>query len=107
MKRPLELALGIIASLAATAAHAVPPANDQSSAVIFENVRIFDGTADRLSRIAGGGVASSCDPLAVPRRIAEPGQAAPDVQRQRQRLCARQEVRDQDRLGHGHPVRLP
>jgi imidazolonepropionase-like amidohydrolase len=49
MKRLLDLALGVLVSLAAAAAHAAPAANTESSAVIFENVRIFDGTADRLS----------------------------------------------------------
>ena len=49
MKRPLQIVLGIIAALGLAAAHAAPAANAQSSVVIFENVRIFDGTADRLS----------------------------------------------------------
>ena len=44
MKRLADIALAVIASLAAAAAPAVTAANAGSSAVVFEDVRIFDGT---------------------------------------------------------------
>jgi imidazolonepropionase-like amidohydrolase len=50
MMRRFVLALGGTVALSMTAAAAVPPApSAQPTSVLFENVRIFDGSSDRLS----------------------------------------------------------
>ena len=43
--------------------------------------------------------------IPVSRRLAKSGEAARDVQRHGRRLCAGQEVQDQDGVGHGHTLR--